>query len=342
MQNDRTPVLQLEQVRRTFIQRDGSRVDAVRPTDLVVGEGEVVALVGESGSGKSTLANIALALETPDSGRVLLDGCDLGGLAPRELRRTRTAMQPVFQDSTAAFNPRRTVAQILREALECRRGRVDDPRGMAADILERVGLHPGHSFLDRYHHELSGGQRQRLGIARAIAAKPRVMIADEPLSGADVSIRGQILNLLLGLQRSEKLAILFITHDISIAEVFADRVVVMYRGEVVEEGPAGTVLTTPAHPYTRLLKAAVPSMDDGDVAIGDLLVSRPEGSGCNFHARCALAMEHCPTRVPEFGPRRHGRRYKCFRAAETGPDGEDDLPAGGMPGFAAPHAFGVA
>jgi oligopeptide/dipeptide ABC transporter ATP-binding protein len=319
------PVLQLEQVRRTFIQRDGSRVDAVRPTDLVVAEGEVVALVGESGSGKSTLANIALALETPDSGRVLLDGHDLSRLSPRDLRRSRTAMQPVFQDSTAAFNPRRTVFQILHEALECRRGKVEAPREMAADILERVGLHPGASFLDRYHHELSGGQRQRLGIARAIAAKPRVMIADEPLSGADVSIRGQILNLLLDLQRAERLSILFITHDISIAEVFADRVVVMYRGEVVEEGPAGAVLSAPAHPYTRLLKAAVPSMDAGDVAIRDLLVSRPAGHGCTFNARCAVAMERCATEVPDYGPRRHGRRYKCFRAADSASGDDPDL-----------------
>lgn len=312
-----TPVLQLEQVRRTFVQRDGTRVEAVRPTDLTVNEGEVVALVGESGSGKSTLANIALALEKPDSGRVLLDGKDLFGLRPRELRRTRVAMQPVFQDSTAAFNPRRPVFRILKEAMACRRVPVKDARAEAINVLEQVGLRPGASFLDRYHHELSGGQRQRLGIARAIATQPRIMIADEPLSGADVSIRGQILNLLLDLQREHRLSILFITHDISIAEVFADRVVVMYRGDVVEEGPADRVLAQPAHPYTRLLKAAVPSIDGGDTAIRDLLVSRPQGNGCPFHARCASATERCASEAPGFGAPLEGRRFKCFLDASS-------------------------
>lgn len=310
----RTPVLQLDQVRRTFILRDGSRVEAVRPTDLTVHAGEVVALVGESGSGKSTLANIALALERPDSGRVLLDGKNLLGLSPRELRQNRVAMQPVFQDATAAFNPRRPIFRILEEAMACRRERVADKRSEAIAVLEQVGLHPGESFLDRYHHELSGGQRQRLGIARAIVTRPRIMIADEPLSGADVSIRGQILNLLLDLQREYRLAILFITHDISIAEVFADRVVVMYRGEVVEEGPSDQVLSRPAHPYTRLLKSAVPSIDGGDTAFRDLLALRSEGNGCPFNARCVSATERCASEVPVFGDWAEGRRFKCFLA----------------------------
>lgn len=307
-----TPVLKLEQVRRTFVLRDGARVEAVKPTDLAVYEGEIVALVGESGSGKSTLANIALALERPDTGRIVLGGRDLLSLSPRELRLARTAMQPVFQDSTAAFNPRKSVLRILEEAMACRKTPVAEGRGEAARILEQVGLTPGVSFLDRFHHELSGGQRQRLGIARAVAARPRLMIADEPLSGADVSIRGQILNLLLDLRHEYGLSILFITHDISIAEVFADRVVVMYRGAVVEEGAASRVLACPAHPYTRLLKAAVPSIDGDALAIDNLLVARGEGTGCAFYARCVSARERCATEVPPFGAWRDARRSRCF------------------------------
>lgn len=307
-----TPVLELQQVSRTFVQRDGSRVEAVKSTDLAVDEGEIVALVGESGSGKSTLANIALALERPDTGRIVLDGRDLLALDRRQLRLARTAMQPVFQDSTAAFNPRKPVLKILQEAMACRKTPVVEARDEAARILEQVGLVPGASFLDRFHHELSGGQRQRLGIARAIAARPRLMIADEPLSGADVSIRGQILNLLLGLRREYGLSILFITHDISIAEVFADRVVVMYRGAVVEEGVATRVLARPAHPYTRLLKAAVPSIDGDALTIDNLLVSRSEGTGCAFYGRCVSACDRCATEAPAFGAWRDARRSRCF------------------------------
>jgi oligopeptide/dipeptide ABC transporter ATP-binding protein len=317
MSTTRQPVLQLEGVRRSFLRGDGTAVEAVRPTDLAVHEGEIVALVGESGSGKSTLARIALALEQADEGRVLLNGRDLNVLGSRELRRRRIAMQPVFQDSSAAFNPRRSIFQILNEALECRPERPRDRRKAAAEVLERVGLSPGASYLDRYHHELSGGQRQRLGIARALATEARLIIADEPLSGADVSIRGQILNLLLELRRERGLSILFITHDISIAQVFADRVVVMYRGMLVEEGPAGEVLHAPAHPYTRLLKAAVPSIDGGELAIRDLLVSRPEGSGCLFHARCVSAREDCATLVPPFSPLQDSRRHRCFHPVQA-------------------------
>jgi oligopeptide/dipeptide ABC transporter ATP-binding protein len=312
----RTPILQLEEVRRTFVSRSGRSVHAVLPTDLHVDDGEIVALVGESGSGKSTLAQIALGLEKPDAGRVLLAGQDLHAMPPSKLRRSRVVMQPVFQDSTAAFNPRRSVLQILHEAMMCRPEPVPDPRAEAITLLERVGL-PGAFLLDRFHHELSGGQRQRLGIARALAARPRILIADEPLSGADVSIRGQLLNLLVDLCRTEGLAILFITHDISIAEVFADRVMVMYRGQIVEEGPAEQVLSRPSHPYTKLLNAAVPSIDSGYVAVRELLVSRPDSSGCPFDSRCAFAVERCTRESPVFSDWNTGRRFKCFVASEV-------------------------
>ncbi|WP_298727591.1 ABC transporter ATP-binding protein [uncultured Ferrovibrio sp.] len=310
---DAAPVLELDEVERTFVGRDGSEVKAVRPSRLHIAPGEIVALVGESGSGKSTLAKIALALELPDKGSVRLEGRDLLRLSKRELRRRRIAMQPVFQDPTAAFNPRRSIRQVLYEAIACRSGHTADPERLALEILHRVGLTPAANFIDRYPHEISGGQRQRLGIARALAAKPKIIIADEPLSGADVSIRGQILNLLLDLRREEGLSILFITHDISIAEVFADRVVVMYRGMIVEEGPASEVLKNPAHPYTRLLWAAVPHIDGDDIeAVRRLIIARPEGSGCPFYSRCVSAIERCAQEMPGSHSLGQTRQYRCF------------------------------
>lgn len=254
------PILELDQVERTYTGR-GTPVKALLPSTMSIAPGEIVALVGESGSGKSTLAKVALALEVPDKGRVRLEGRDLFAMPKQELRRHRVAMQPVFQDPTAAFNPRRSIRQVLFEAIACRGDVAGDPEVLAIEVLERVGLTPGAMFLDRYPHEISGGQRQRLGIARALATRPKLIIADEPLSGADVSIRGQILNLLLDLRQAQGLSILFITHDISIAEVFADRVLVMHRGAIVEQGKASEVLRAPTHPYTRLLMAAVPSID---------------------------------------------------------------------------------
>jgi ABC-type oligopeptide transport system ATPase subunit len=259
------PLLELRNVSKTFRQRHGAHVQAALNVSITVGYGETVALVGESGSGKSSLARIALCLHRPDAGEVHFDGQRLDTLGSAALRSSRTAMQPVFQDSTAAFNPRRTVLQSLAQALP------DCPKDAAvlerrvSELLEQVQLRPGAQYLQRYPMELSGGQRQRLAIARALAMRPKLIVADEPLSGADVSIRGQVLNLFGDLQRAHGLSYLFITHDISVARAFADRVVVMYRGEVVEQGPAAEVLERPAHEYTRVLLAAVPSLHGTEI-----------------------------------------------------------------------------
>jgi ABC-type glutathione transport system ATPase component len=255
-----TPLLELVGIDKSFRRPDGSVVRAAKAVNLTVGRGETVALVGESGSGKSTLGRIALCLLRPDAGRVLLDGACLTDMRPRELREKRIAMQPVFQDPAASFNPRRRVADVLAQAMQCRRAA--DVAAGAHSILEDVGLRPAPHFLHRFPHELSGGQRQRLAIARALAAEPAIIIADEPLSGADVSIRGQILNLLLDLQERRGLAYLMITHDISIARAFAHRVAVMKDGEIVEAGTAGDVLDHPRHAYTRRLVAAVPRLPE--------------------------------------------------------------------------------
>ena len=252
------PILSLENVSKTFRRPGHTPVKAVNAVSLTVGRGETVALVGESGSGKSTLGRIALGLLRPDSGSVVLEGKVLGDLSPEELRRARVAMQPIFQDASSSLNPRRSARELMAQALRDAGNEVDT---LSAALLDRVGLSPGRDYLPRFPHEISGGQRQRLAIARALAMNPRLIIADEPLSGADVSIRGQVLNLLLDIKEERGVAYLMITHDISIARHFADRVAVMQHGVIVETGPAAQVLTSPSHPYTRQLVAAVPVLE---------------------------------------------------------------------------------
>ncbi|HXD40476.1 MAG TPA: ABC transporter ATP-binding protein [Ramlibacter sp.] len=251
------PLLVLDRISKTFRIGRKSVLTAVRAVSLTVHAGEIVALVGESGSGKSTLGRIALGLLAPDEGSVAFDGRQLASLSPDEFRELRTGMQPIFQDPTASLNPRRTVRELLKQALWKTPG---SNESRCIGLLEDVGLRPAAQYLDRYSHELSGGQRQRVSIARSLAMQPKLIIADEPLSGADVSIRGQVLNLLLDIQRSRNVSYLMITHDISIARAFADRVAVMMQGELVEIGRSEQVLRTPNHPYTKRLVAAVPAL----------------------------------------------------------------------------------
>jgi len=251
------PLLVLEDISKTFKLAGGGVLHAVRSVSLTVGAGEIVALVGESGSGKSTLGRIALGLMQPDAGRVQFDGHSLTGLSSEQFRALRTGMQPIFQDPTASLNPRKTVRELLMQASW---KSPDAGEARCIKLLEDVGIRPAARYLDRYSHELSGGQRQRVSIARSLAMEPKLIVADEPLSGADVSIRGQVLNLLLDIQRSRSVAYLMITHDISIARAFADRVAVMMQGELVEVGPAEQVLGRPSHPYTKRLVAAVPAL----------------------------------------------------------------------------------
>jgi len=251
------PLLVLDHVSKTFQVGRRNVLKAVRDVSLTVYANEIVALVGESGSGKSTLGRIALGLLKPDEGEVTFDGHQLSQLTADEFRALRTGMQPIFQDPTASLNPRRTVRELLSQALWKTPGQGEE---RCVALLEDVGLRPAARYLDRYSHELSGGQRQRVSIARSLAMEPKLIIADEPLSGADVSIRGQILNLMLQIQRRRDVAYLMITHDISIARAFADRVAVMMQGKLVEVGPSEQVLRTPSHAYTQRLVAAVPAL----------------------------------------------------------------------------------
>jgi ABC-type oligopeptide transport system ATPase subunit len=254
-------------VSRVFAGRGGGffraapTLRAVDRVSLTIHPGETVAVVGESGSGKSTLGRMLLGLTEPSEGSVLYCGTNIATLRGTARKEYRREVQVVFQDSGASLNPRRSAVESV--ALPLRHGLGLDPRAArerAEALLDRVGL-PAVRFRDRMPHELSGGQRQRIGIARAIASEPRLIVADEPVSALDVSVRAQVLRLMLDLQRASGLAYLFITHDLGVVRAIADRVVVMYRGAVLESGDAGAVLERPQHDYTKRLLAAVPVPD---------------------------------------------------------------------------------
>jgi peptide/nickel transport system ATP-binding protein len=255
-------LFEVSHVSKTFVQRGAPPFKALDDVSLDINAGECIAIVGESGSGKSTLARVALRLIEPDHGDVLLCGESVLGMPAEKWSRLRLSMQPVFQDPSSAFNPRRTVQSSLEQAIgQCELKEEVSRRERALELLGQVELRPADDFLTRYPHQLSGGQRQRLGIARALATRPRLIVADEPLSGADVSIRAQILNLLLDLLKQQNIAILMITHDMLVARAIADRVVVMHRGRVVETGTTGEVMDAPKDPYTQRLLSAVLSVE---------------------------------------------------------------------------------
>ncbi len=287
------PVLQAVGLSTTFRARSGTVARAVDGVDLSLGRGEVVALVGESGCGKTTLARTLLGLERPSSGQVLFEGrpLDHRGSALKAYRRK---VQLVLQDPTGSLNPRHTVYEAVAEGLRVH-GLGDSGRSeeaQVADALSRVGLRPPERFFLRYPHELSGGQRQRVVIAGALVLGPQVLVADEPVSSLDASVRGEILALLLQLRDELGLSVLVVTHDLGLAWNIADRVAVMYLGRIVESGSTEAVLAEPAHPYARALLSVVWEARQMEPVV---LVGEPPDptrvpSGCRFHPRCpALA-----------------------------------------------------
>ncbi|MFC0527523.1 ATP-binding cassette domain-containing protein [Phytohabitans kaempferiae] len=263
-ENGRLPLLEVRDLHkhyRVHANRWGGRADTLRAVDgvsLTLHRGETLGLVGESGCGKSSLANAMLMLDPPTSGAVVFAGEDLTRMRPRELRRTRRRLQVVFQDPYSSLNNRMTVGQIVGEPLLVHRigDGAAERRTRVAQVLESVGL--SERDARRYPHEFSGGQRQRIGIARALVTRPEVVICDEPVSALDVSVQAQVLNLLQDLQAEYELSYLFISHDLSVVAQLVDRVAVMYKGEIVEQGDVRGVFTEPAHEYTRRLLDAVP------------------------------------------------------------------------------------
>ena len=244
--------------RETLLQ-PGPLVHALQGVSFMLPRGRSLGVVGESGSGKSTLARLVMALETPTSGRITLDGENLHALAPAALRRAREKLQMVFQDPYGSLDPRRTVLHTVTEPLRVLHGAsAAEQRERAGEVLDAVGLRPADCA--KYPHEFSGGQRQRIAIARALITRPRLIVADEPVSALDVSVQAQVLNLMQDLQDQFGLAFLFISHDLGVVNLVCDEVIVLYQGRIVERGPPDTLFREAAHPYTRKLLAAVPGV----------------------------------------------------------------------------------
>lgn len=317
------PLLEVRGLKKYFPVKTGfwGREKVVRAVDgvhLTVYPGETLSIVGESGCGKSTTGRCILRLIEPTEGEILFQGRDIRALNAAGLRAARRDMQLVFQDPFASLNPRKTVGQILQNPLIVHGiGTPAERRKRVEEMIEIVGLTRQH--LDRFPHEFSGGQRQRIGIARALILRPKLVVADEPVSALDVSIQAQILNLLKDLQREFQLTYLFISHDLSVVRHISDRVAVMYLGKVVEVADKKALYERPAHPYTQALLSAVPVPDptrevNRIILEGDLPSPANPPSGCQFHPRCRHCMEVCRTTVPPLKEAEPGHLVACHLA----------------------------
>ncbi|MDH3667189.1 MAG: ABC transporter ATP-binding protein [Paracoccaceae bacterium] len=330
------PLIEVRRVSKRFVkqldlagkiaQRLGSEirdevVHAVDKVDLAIKPGEVVGLVGESGCGKSTLGRMIAGILPATEGTVLFEGKETAAMTGAEQRAATLAVQMIFQDPFASLNPRMRVEQIIGEAplvhgLVGRAGLSN----YVDEILLKVGLDP--ALKRRYPHQFSGGQRQRIGIARALAVKPRFLVCDEAIAALDVSIQAQVLNLFMDLRQELDLTYLFISHDLSVVEHIADRVVIMYLGRVVETAPTEALFADPRHPYTQALLCEVPRLDqrkrDFTPVEGEIPSPLDPPTGCHFHPRCPFVMEQCRTAIPKLEGTGHERRMACHLGARAG------------------------
>ena len=308
-----SPILQVRDLVKNYpivqgilFKKQVGTVSAVDGVSFDLPAGQTLALVGESGCGKSTVGRLLVGLEAPTSGSVTVEGVDLSTLSAKQLLEKRRHIQIILQDPYTSLNPRMTVSSIIGEPFDIHpdslpKGRTQ--RQAVADLMDRVGLNP--EFVNRYPHQFSGGQRQRIGIARALALKPKVIIADEPVSALDVSIQAQVLNLLMDLRDEFGLSYIFVSHDLSVVRQIADRIAVMYLGRIAEIGPADAMIRSPQHPYTQALLSAVPIPDpvvqrtrERIELGGDLPSPADPPAGCRFHTRCFKAQVICGTEQP--------------------------------------------
>ncbi len=307
-----TPLLQVSELKTHFARPKGV-LRAVDGVSFGIERGETVGLVGESGCGKSTLGRTILRLETPTSGQIRLDGEDIATASASALRGYRRRMQMIFQDPFASLNPRHAIGDILTAPLKVHGiGDKATRKAAVASLIERVGL--PRAALERYPHEFSGGQRQRIGIARALVLQPELIVCDEPVSALDLSIQAQILNLLSSMKTEFGLSYLFISHDLSVVQYFADRVLVMYLGRIVESADRASLWAQPRHPYTRALMDAVPDPARRRQVIavkGDLPSPQNMPSGCRFHPRCPKATPKCAIEEPVLVADRAGHQVAC-------------------------------
>jgi oligopeptide/dipeptide ABC transporter ATP-binding protein len=321
-------LLALDQVTKHFPIRSGlllrqtGKVHAVNGVSFSLKASETLALVGESGCGKSTLGRTVIRIYEPTAGRIVFNGRDISHLKGRELLAFRKDVQMVFQDPYSSLNPRRTVASIIEQPLLVHGIPAKERRHRVTELLDKIGL--GTWAQNRYPHEFSGGQRQRIAIARAIALRPSLVIADEPVSALDVSVRSQILNLMSDLKDEMGMAYLFISHDLSVVRHMADRVAVMYLGRIVETATRDELFAHPKHPYTKALMAANPIPGQGKrrqraILTGDVPSPVSPPTGCAFHPRCPLAIDSCKTIEPilrPMGPESATTLVACHRVGD--------------------------